>query len=106
MELAIYKGICLILLLKTFNVEQNKRGKIIMKVYAKLTSFEPKAQHEKWGSICIEVSKKGSVAASSKVLSDAGFDKVKKGGVVVFFPDDIGYRELRHLFGEIDGLMV
>jgi len=77
-----------------------------MKVYATLTTFEPKSEHERWGSICIEVANKGSIRVGTRTLSDKGIDKVKNGGTVVFFPDDIGYRELRPLFREINGLMI
>ena len=71
------------------------------KIFAILTSFEPPYQHVNWGSTCIEISEKGSVPCPMSVLSDIGIEKVKKGGIVRFFPSDIGYRDLRPLFGEI-----
>jgi len=69
------------------------------KLYATLTTYEPDSQDEKWGSSCIEISsKKTSVKAPRSVLSDLGEEKIKKGEIVRFFPDDIGYRTLRPLF--------
>jgi len=71
------------------------------KIYAELTTFEPDFNHERWGSSCIEVSLvqfKKSIEVPRSVLSDLGEKKVRSGRVVRFFPDDIGYRELRPLF--------
>lgn len=72
------------------------------KLYATLTTFEPDFQDERWGSHCIELTsiqfKKSSIEVPRSVLSDLGEKKVRSGGVVRFFPDDIGYRELRPLF--------
>ncbi len=70
-----------------------------MKIYAELTTYEPDFSDEKWGSVCIEVStRKTDVPAPRLVLSDLGEKKVRHGGIVRFFPDDIGYRKLRPLF--------
>ena len=74
-----------------------------MKFLATLTAFEPNTRKPtpKWGSTCIVVSKKGKLEAPISVLSTAGMRKIENGGIVRFFPEDIGYRELRELFGEI-----
>lgn len=72
-----------------------------IKTHATLTSYEPPHQHEKWGSVCIEVATTGTIACSSACLSERGVKKVKRGGIVRFFPSDIDYRDLRPLFGEI-----
>jgi len=75
-----------------------------MKIYAVKTVYEPPHQDTRWGSCCIEVSSvqfKKSIEVPRSVLSDLDEKdekKVRSGGVVRFFPDDIGYRELRPLF--------
>ena len=68
-------------------------------IYARLTTFEPDHPDTRWGSVCIEVStQKTNIPAPRSVLSDLGERRVRNGHVVRFFPDDIGYRELRPLF--------
>ena len=77
-----------------------------MKYYAELATYKPDSQDERWGSSCIEVSSmqhKKSIEAPRSVLSDLGEKKVRGGGVVRFFPGDMGYRTLiseRPLFVE------
>lgn len=73
----------------------------MMRTFATLTALEPPYNHQNWGNICIEVSKSGDIPCSSTVLSDIGIKEIENGGIVRFFQFDIGYRDLRPLFGEV-----